>query len=152
MYHILAYWQKPFISYLPFADPLEIFCGLPDWKTTDLLSTHISWTVLFLFPTAYACFYLEYIYSWQMQSLSLAKGFQKKSLYHDYPLQLVLILSLERFPAKDYWGLVLARKRKKKTGLFIFFLIKRKTKLEIVKHQRFQGSLSTRRLDIAQDQ
>lgn len=88
------------------------------------------------------------IYSWQMQSSSLAKGIQKKSLCHNYPFQLLLTFSLKRFPAKDYWGLVLVRKRKKKCS----FLIKRKSKLETVKRQSFQGSLSTRRLDIAQNQ
>lgn len=88
------------------------------------------------------------IYSWQMQSSSLAKGIQKKNLCHNYPFQLLLTLSLKRFPAKDYWGLVLVRERKKKCS----FLIKRKSKLETVKRQSFQGSLSTRRLDIAQNQ
>lgn len=63
------------------------------------------------------------IYSWQMQSSSLAKGIQKKSLCHNYPFQLLLTFSLKRFPAKDYWGLVLVRKRKKK---MLFFNQKKK--------------------------
>lgn len=54
---------------------------------------------------------------------------KEKPFYHNYPFQLVLILSLERFPAKDYWGLVLARKRKKK-AFFPFFLSKEKPNLK----------------------
>lgn len=69
------------------------------------------------------------IYSWQMQSSSLAKGFQKKSLCHDYPFQLLLTLSLERFPTKDYWGLMLLRKIKKKILSFFFFNQKKKQTL-----------------------
>lgn len=121
--------------------------GCQTEKAQICCQTHICWTVFLSSPASYAQVYL---YSWKMQSSSPAKGLKKKThnLCHNYPFQLLLTLTLERFPAKDYWCLVLVRKRKKKKKLFS---IKKRASLK-QPNRSFQGSLSTRRLGIAQNQ